>query len=115
MNKFVMGSLAALAMLSVGCGGSEMDVEGDATALPGDETGTAEQGISGRHCVDQSYASAMRTDDFIFMCNDGPNWSTQLSRNHPLNILSDCGTYVWGRSQWTGIYYWVRKGALRAC
>ncbi len=110
MKKSIMITMAALASLSMGCGGTE-EVQDETTLA------SVEQGLE-RVCVAQSYASAIIRSGPLDWCpGDLSSPTTQLSNGHPLNIHSNCGgfTYVIARSIWNGNYYFMRRDALSPC
>lgn len=108
-------ALALAAACATGCVASDDDTG----SLPDDTdlVGQTSQAISGRYCVDQSSASVGEYDDdrLFLTCQAQPIWHGSISRNHPVNVHFDCGTYVRVKDLWSTSSWVMRRDALRPC
>jgi hypothetical protein len=107
-------SLLALgAAMMAGC-----VAQSDPSDDSGDPAGqsSVSQSISGRYCIDQSTASVeLLGSDPQFLGCGTPSWNSQYSRNHPVNVHIDCGTYVIAKDLWGTQYLILRQDALTPC
>jgi hypothetical protein len=124
MKKLSMNAWKTAALLMMLSGSLTIGCLASSDAPAGDDgvgQSSVSQSISGKYCVDQNTASVARTGDpgeQIFFCNIPAGqvpWSSTFSRNHPVNVHMDCGTYVYVKDIWGPYYYIMRRDALQPC